>query len=89
MTGRILAADRLKVTFAVACLTLTAAACGAAMNSSSASGASGPLKEARCMRSHGVPNFPDPQPGGPSVIPNWINPQAPLSSLLKGHVGSS
>jgi hypothetical protein len=29
------------------------------------------------MRSHGVPNFPDPSPGGPSVIPNWINPRAP------------
>jgi hypothetical protein len=29
------------------------------------------------MRSHGVPNFPDPTAGGPSVIPNWIDPQAP------------
>ena len=29
------------------------------------------------MRSHGVPNFPDPRPGGPSVVPNWINPDAP------------
>jgi hypothetical protein len=29
------------------------------------------------MRSHGVPNFPDPSPGGPSVVPNWINTQAP------------
>ena len=29
------------------------------------------------MRSHGVSNFPDPSPGGPSVIPNWINPHAP------------
>ena len=29
------------------------------------------------MRSHGVPNFPDPSPGAPSVIPNWINPDAP------------
>jgi hypothetical protein len=29
------------------------------------------------MRSHGVANFPDPSPGGPSVIPSWINPQAP------------
>jgi hypothetical protein len=29
------------------------------------------------MRAHGVSNFPDPSPGGPSVIPNWINPQAP------------
>jgi hypothetical protein len=47
------------------------------MNSGSAAAAGGsPLKEAQCMRSHGVPNFPDPKPGGPSVIPNWINPQA-------------
>ena len=29
------------------------------------------------MRSHGVPNFPDPSPGGPGVIPSSINPQAP------------
>lgn len=29
------------------------------------------------MRSHGVPNFPDPSAGGTSVIPNWINAQAP------------
>ena len=29
------------------------------------------------MRSHGVSNFPDPSPGGPSVIPNWIDPHAP------------
>jgi hypothetical protein len=48
------------------------------MNTGSAVAAGGsPLKEAQCMRSHGVPNFPDPRPGGPSVIPNWINPQAP------------
>src|ERR1700691_4035281 len=77
MTRRIVVADRLRVTFAIAGLALVAAACGAAVNSSSASAASGPLKEARCMRSHGVPNFPDPKPGGPSVVPNGINPQAP------------
>lgn len=28
------------------------------------------------MRSHGVPNFPDPGPGG-LVIPNSINPASP------------
>jgi hypothetical protein len=77
MTRRIVAADRFRVTFAIAGLALVAAACGAAVNSSSASAASGPVKEARCMRSHGVPNFPDPKPGGPSVVPNGINPQAP------------
>ena len=32
---------------------------------------------ARCMRSHGVPNFPDPQSGHGLVIPNSINVQAP------------
>lgn len=29
------------------------------------------------MRARGVPNFPDPRPGGPSVIPNSMNTQAP------------
>jgi hypothetical protein len=57
---------------------LAIAACGSSGKSSSAAESGGPaLKQAECMRSHGVPNFPDPSPGGPSVIPNWINPQAP------------
>ena len=29
------------------------------------------------MRAHGVPNFPDPTAGGPVVIPNGMNPNAP------------
>jgi hypothetical protein len=29
------------------------------------------------MRAHGVPNFPDPTAGGPLVIPNDINTDAP------------
>ena len=29
------------------------------------------------MRAHGVPNFPDPSPGGPSVIPSSMNTQTP------------
>ncbi len=38
------------------------------------------LAFARCMRTHGVANFPDPGGGGPVKIaggPNGINPQAP------------
>lgn len=31
----------------------------------------------RCLRFHGVPNFPDPGAGAPLVIPSDINPQAP------------
>jgi hypothetical protein len=66
------------VILAAAGLALAVGACGSSAESSGgvASGGS-PLKEAQCMRSHGVSNFPDPSPGGPSVIPNWINPNAP------------
>jgi hypothetical protein len=35
------------------------------------------LKMAQCMRAHGVPGFPDPSGGGPVVIPNGINADAP------------
>jgi hypothetical protein len=66
------------IALAAVSLTLVAAACGSLVKSSSAAASGDPsLKEAQCMRLHGVPNFPDPSPGGPSVIPNWINPQAP------------
>jgi len=37
---------------------------GKASNGSSASGVSAGIKLAECMRSHGVPNFPDPSGGG-------------------------
>jgi len=63
---------------AVSCL-VALTACGSSGPSSSAGTGSGDalaLKFAECMRSHGVPNFPDPgQPvGGPG---SGINPQAP------------
>jgi hypothetical protein len=35
------------------------------------------LKMAQCMRAHGVPGFPDPSGGGPVVMPNGINADAP------------
>jgi hypothetical protein len=54
------------------------AACGSSGKPGGTPGSRDPaLLEAQCLRSHGVPNFSDPSPGGPSVIPNWINPQAP------------
>lgn len=39
----------------------------------------GPLAFAACMRAHGVPNFPDPQPGGGFDIPvsPGLSPAAP------------
>lgn len=37
------------------------------------------LKYSRCMRSHGVPNFPDPSPGGGFVfqVGSGLNPSSP------------
>jgi hypothetical protein len=52
----------------VACVAVLAAACGG--GSSPAASATGPTREqaalayARCMRSHGVPDFPDPDSNG-------------------------
>lgn len=35
------------------------------------------LKFADCLRSHGVPNFPDPERDGTFNLPSGLNPQAP------------
>jgi hypothetical protein len=35
------------------------------------------LRDARCMRAHGVPGYPDPLPGGGFNIPSTVNPQSP------------
>jgi hypothetical protein len=35
------------------------------------------LREAECMRTHGVPNFPDPLRGGGYDYPGSINPNSP------------
>jgi hypothetical protein len=45
----------------------------------------GPLAFAECMRANGVPNFPDPGPGGGTnfVIPAGANPAAPAFRLAQ------
>jgi hypothetical protein len=59
--------------------TLAPAACGGESHAGTgAAGHLGPaVKMARCMRAHGVPDFPDPSAGGPVVIPNGVNAKAP------------
>jgi hypothetical protein len=74
---RILAVALASVSCAVA---LTA--CGSSGKSNTGSGSNGEaagIKFADCMRSHGVPNFPDPGPGGGIQISSGsgINPQSP------------
>jgi hypothetical protein len=35
------------------------------------------LQFAECMRSHGAPNYPDPNPDGSFTLPRGANPQSP------------
>jgi hypothetical protein len=54
------------------------AACGSLNNPGPPAGSGGPLlKYAQCLRSHGLPNFPDPSGSHGLAIPNDINPQSP------------
>ena len=64
----------------------TLAACGTVgQPSGTATGAGSPspnagpaLEFSRCMRTHGVTNFPDPPPGSGGIqIPDNVNPQSP------------
>ena len=53
------------------------------------------LKYSRCMRSHGVPNFPDPNNGGGLTLPAGVNRNSPAfqsaqkacQSLMPGGAG--
>jgi hypothetical protein len=54
----------------------TIAACGSSAKPRGDPGSDPALELAQCMRSHGVPNFPDPGAHG-LVIPNNINTQSP------------
>jgi len=62
-----------------ATLALTVVGCGGGSTATggSAAGADPALSLSRCMRAHGVSNFPDPAAGGPLVLPDSINPDAP------------
>ena len=65
----------------VSACALVVSACGASGGggATAASDSSAPLKFANCMRSHGVPNFPDPGAGGAEklVAGSGLDPQSP------------
>jgi hypothetical protein len=52
-------------------------ACGSSKHNSSASSRGSWLPFVQCMRSHGVPNLPDPNGRGGFQIPDSINPASP------------
>ena len=70
------------IALAVVSCAVAIAACGSSGKPSTAAASSGyaqGIKYADCMRSHGVPNFPDPSANGPNGLgPNsGINQQSP------------
>jgi hypothetical protein len=68
----------LGVLAAVICAVAMITACGSSSRQFGVSDGGDPaLEYARCLRAHGVPNFPDPSPHSGLVIPNDINPQSP------------
>jgi hypothetical protein len=71
----------LRAAVAVAVCSAALVACGSSSPPAGAGRTGGPaLVYAKCMRAHGVPNFPDPSARGGLVIPNDINPQSPAFS---------
>lgn len=68
------------IILAVAACAVALAACGSSTKSTSTA-AAGPspqgIRYADCMRSHRVPNFPDPSANGGVQLPPSINPESP------------
>jgi len=68
------------IALAAGAVVLAIAACGSAGGSHRPPNATGPsigVRYADCMRTNGVPNFPDPSGGAGLVVPNSINPASP------------
>jgi hypothetical protein len=71
------------------------AACGSSSKPSATGGSSNHaafLKFSECMRSHGVPNFPDPTfgKGGERAFPSDVNPKSPtFQSAMKACGGGA
>jgi len=70
-------AYRSLVTLAALTSAVAVAACGSSSNASKSAHASPFLAFSDCMRSDGVPNFPDPSPGGGIHLSSGIDPGAP------------
>lgn len=77
-TGPALNRGRSVSAFAAVICAALIAGCGSSGKPRAAAASGGPLlKYAQCMRSHGVPNFPDPSTSGGLVVPNDIDVQSP------------
>lgn len=65
------------------------AACGSATTGRGSGATGGPLLSyARCMRAHGVADFPDPSSAGGLIIPNDIDTTSPAFRSAAGACGT-
>jgi hypothetical protein len=81
-TSKVLSSHRHNVSVALAAVScaVAIAACGSSGSSSGAAASSGSTQGVRyadCMRSHGAPNFPDPNADGSVNLPSGINSASP------------
>jgi hypothetical protein len=79
--------SRLTIVLAALSCVLAIAACGSSSKPKHAAAAGGSgLAFASCMRSHGVPNFPDPSSGGGGIkisLGSGINPFSPAFKVAQ------
>lgn len=67
----------LMVALAAVSCAVASAACGSSGRNSQSAHHNAFLAFSECMRSHGVPTFPDPSPGGGIHLSSGMNPFAP------------
>jgi hypothetical protein len=65
------------VTLAAVTCAVAIAACGSSSNTSKSVHHDALVVYSGCMRSHGVPNFPDPSPSGGIHLSSALNPSSP------------
>jgi hypothetical protein len=69
---------------AIACA-VALCACGSSSKQAAADrGGNALIAFSKCMRAHGVPNFPDPSGGGVNIAGTGIDPQAPAFQSARG-----
>jgi hypothetical protein len=76
-TPKVSACHRPLIAFAAMTCAVAIAACGSSNNNNHSPHQSPFLPFSECMRSHGVPNFPDPSPGGGIDLSSGMNPASP------------
>jgi hypothetical protein len=77
-------ARRFRTAVAAAACALVVSACGSAGATNGSGSQPGFLAFSECMRSHGVPDFPDPSPAGGIHLSSGMDPSSPAFRAARG-----